>query len=316
MANEKLATDEDVAKAADALMASSDKVTCRAIWSAIGGGSMTTIASSLRRWRDAQAAKPAQPVLRAPLPAVVEDTMRGAVAELWLAAQAECQLLIEAEKAKASEDIAKAVADRDGVIAELETLSVELTAATEGNTALKSQLAELADQAGQAKTQTTKAEQAKEAADARTNELATELAAVRGDLSAERAKRDEAQQARRAVEINLASAAANLARASQQVIDLTARLDVAAGQHAATRAAHAAEVERLTAAHKETVHEQKQRSLEALDRALKANQRLESEAREHVAAAREAAEKIGRLQGELAALKLGGAGAPGAQGRN
>ena len=47
------------------------------------------------------------------------------------------------------------------------------------------------------------------------NEQATELAAVRGDLSAERAKRDEAQQARRAVEVNLASAAADLARASQ-----------------------------------------------------------------------------------------------------
>ena len=168
-------------------------------------------------------------------------------------------------KSATSKDIANMIADRDGVIAELETLSAELTAATEGNTALKSQLAELADQAGQAKTQTAKAEQAKEAADARTNELATELAAVRGDLSAEWAKRDEAQQARRAVEVNQASAAADLARASQQVIDLTARLDAAAGEHAATRAAKTAEVERLTAAHKETVHEQKQRSLEALD---------------------------------------------------
>ena len=95
------------------------------------------------------------------------------------------------------------------------------------------------------------------------NEQATELAAVRGDLSAERAKRDEAQQARRAVEVNLASAAADLARASQQVMDLTARLDAAAGEHAATRAVHTAEVERLTAAHKEIVREQKQRSLEA-----------------------------------------------------
>ena len=61
------------------------------------------------------------------------------------------------------------------------------------------------------------------------NEQATELAAVRGDLSAERAKRNETQQARRAVEVNLASAAADLARASQQVMDLTARLDAAAG---------------------------------------------------------------------------------------
>ena len=49
---------------------------------------------------------------------------------------------------------------------------------------------------------------------------------------------------------------------------------------------------------------------------MKANQRLESEAREHVAAARDAAEKVDRLQGELDALKLVGAGAPGAQGRN
>ena len=48
-------------------------------------------------------------------------------------------------------------------------------------------------------------------------------------------------------------------------MDLTARLDAAASEHAATRAAKTAEVERLTAAHKETVHEQKQRSLEALD---------------------------------------------------
>ena len=156
-------------------------------------------------------------------------------------------------KSATSKDIAKTVADRNSVIAEIETLSAELTAATAGNAALNNQLVELADQAGQAKSQTAKAEQAKEAADACANELATELAAVRSDLSAERAKRDEAQQARRTVEVNLANAAADLARASQQMMDLTACRDAAAaGEHAATRAAHAAEVERLTTAHKET----------------------------------------------------------------
>ena len=127
-----------------------------------------------------------------------------------------------------SKDIAKTVADRNSVIAEIETLSAELTAATAGNAALNNQLVELADQAGQAKNQTAKAEQAKEAADARTNEQATELAAVRGDLSAERAKRDEAQQARRTVEVNLANAAAASRHAVRSIICWLARARSAA----------------------------------------------------------------------------------------
>ena len=51
------------------------------------------------------------------------------------------------------------------------------------------------------------------------------------------------------------------------------------------------------------MHDQKQRSLETIDRLTKASQRLEAEAREHVAAARAAAERAGRVEGEVEVLR-------------
>ena len=50
--NAKLVTDELVAQVAEKLVAAGERVSNRAVWSAIGGGSMTTISAALRRWRD------------------------------------------------------------------------------------------------------------------------------------------------------------------------------------------------------------------------------------------------------------------------
>lgn len=118
---EKVVTDELVATTADRLMVEGGKVTNRMIWTEIGGGSMTTIANALRRWRDAQATKVETPVERAPLPSAVADALHDSTLRLWQAAQAETQKEVEAQKKLADELVAAAEVERDAALNELET---------------------------------------------------------------------------------------------------------------------------------------------------------------------------------------------------
>lgn len=118
---EKVVTDELVAATADRLMLEGGKVTNRLIWTEIGGGSMTTIANALRRWRDAQATKVEAPVERAPLPSAVADALHDATLRLWQVAQAETQKEVEAQKKLADELVAAAEVERDAALNELET---------------------------------------------------------------------------------------------------------------------------------------------------------------------------------------------------
>ena len=75
--NSRIVTDELVAQVAERLAAAGERVSNRAVWSEIGGGSMTTISAALRRWRERQELQPAQHIERAPLP----DAVRAALAD-------------------------------------------------------------------------------------------------------------------------------------------------------------------------------------------------------------------------------------------
>jgi chromosome segregation ATPase len=126
MGIERIVTDAMVFEIADSLAANGEKVTNRAIWSAIGGGSMTTISQALRHWKEQQELQVNQPIERAPLPAAVVDVLHHAAAQLWEAAQAETKAELEQLAQATNARIAEAHAERDDTLAELQATAEEL----------------------------------------------------------------------------------------------------------------------------------------------------------------------------------------------
>ncbi|MDD1606971.1 MAG: DNA-binding protein [Methylococcaceae bacterium] len=137
MALERIVTDSVVFEIADQLTANGEKVTNRAIWSALGGGSMTTVSQALRRWKEQQEIQVSQPIERAPLPAALVDVLHQAAAQLWQAAQAETKSELEQLAQATNARIAEAQSERDDTLAELQTTAEELEQVkAERNTAL------------------------------------------------------------------------------------------------------------------------------------------------------------------------------------
>ncbi len=126
MGIERVVTDDMIFDVADRLAANGEKVTNRAIWSAIGGGSMTTISQALRRWKESQVLQVAQPVERAPLPTAIIDVLHGAAAQLWDAALAETKSELDQLALATNARVAEAQSERDDTLAELQTTAEEL----------------------------------------------------------------------------------------------------------------------------------------------------------------------------------------------
>lgn len=126
MGIERIVTDDMVFDVADQLATNGEKVTNRAIWSAIGGGSMTTISHGLRRWKERQVLQVAQPVERAPLPTAMIDVLHGAAAQLWDAALAETKSELDQLAQATNARVAEAQSERDDILAELQTTAEEL----------------------------------------------------------------------------------------------------------------------------------------------------------------------------------------------
>lgn len=126
MGIERVVTDDMVFEVADQLAANGEKVTNRAIWSAIGGGSMTTISQALRRWKESQVLQVAQPIERAPLPTAIIDVLHGAAAQLWDAALAETKSELDQLALATNARVAEAQGERDDTLAELQTTAEEL----------------------------------------------------------------------------------------------------------------------------------------------------------------------------------------------
>src|SRR5574343_905483 len=123
---EKLVSDERVFEIAEQLTAKGEKVSNRAVWSAIGGGSMTTISHALRRWRENQALQVNQSIERTPLPAAMVEVLHHAAVQLWDAAQTETKAELEQLAQATNARIAEAHSERDEALAELQATAEEL----------------------------------------------------------------------------------------------------------------------------------------------------------------------------------------------
>lgn len=338
MGTERIVTPEALKQAVAALRERGVKESARTVYDELGGGSMTTISNLLREFRKQEAQQQAEPVEPVALPPALDAAMRQSAGEMWKAAQHECAVMVAAVKTQAQNDVAEANAERDTHLGELEGTLRELQDAREKVRELEGTVT--------AQTQELASERmARNTAETRTNELDRHLQELQTDIKAERERRDEAEAGRRAAEQALAACKAETARLTEQASGLTQRLADAgaelvrtrelndqamqdlerrqADELARSRAAgdqslqehqqrHAGELARMEAKHSESLADQKRRSLEAIDKLQKTNQRLEAEATEHNKTAKATAEQIGRLQGELDALKS--AGKPGGKG--
>ena len=329
MGTERIVTPEALKQAVAALRERGIKESARTVYDELGGGSMTTIANLLREFRKLEAQQQTEPAEPVALPPALDAAMRQSAGEMWKAAQHECAVMVAAVKTQAQNDVAEANAERDAHLGELEATTRELEEAREKIRALQDAAATQAQELAGERI-------ARNTAETRTNELDRHLQELQADIKAERARRDEAEAGRRAAEQALGTCQAETARLQEQVSGLTQRLADAgteltrtrelndqalldlerrhADELARTRAAseqsvqeqqrrHSDELGRMEAKHAEVLGDQKRRSLESIDKLQKKNQRLESEATEHVKAAQATAEQIGRLQGELEALK-------------
>lgn len=304
MTSEATITEELIHKAADYLHGLGRRPTndglreVLAEWTKTKGGSYATISPALRSWKERQRAS-AEPIREA-APQPLVDRGGALISELWAGA---LELAM-----------ARLTSERDALTAarkDLEAETAEALALAERREderdvvkqALSSQIEQLTSQLDAARADASAKAERSASQEARADELSRELAAVRSDLSAERARRDEAEAARRSVEVQLSSVAAENARLVQQVADLTSRNQNADTELARTRGEHKTEMDRLMAAHKEALQEQRHRSAETIDRITKTIQRLEADVREHVATAKSAAERAGKMEGELEILR-------------
>lgn len=229
---EKIVTDELVFEIADRLVVEGKSVTHRVIYDEIKqvcgqGGSMTTIAAALRRWKEAQAIKSAQPVERPPLPSAIHEVMLDTVGLLWRAAQIETQAEVDATTIAADARVAEAQAANEDVLVELQVALDEAGVLKEQTTQqgvslaevrqslLDAQLAVSIEKARADATAATADERA-----ARIEDMKTELQTVRAEQ--ERERREFLQQTEQAANTAklLAGAEASAHEMEKQIADL------------------------------------------------------------------------------------------------
>lgn len=190
---EKIVSDALVFETADRLAAEGRKVSNRMVWDQIGGGSMTTIAAALRRWRERQQLKAEQAPERTPLPEAIAAAMHEAVERLWRAAQEETQREIDRLTQAMNGRVAEAHAEREAALAELQTTVEELDALKTRAGALEADLQGARGEAASLRERLTEASRAAEISATkaaenarRADDLGAELARVHAEAKAER----------------------------------------------------------------------------------------------------------------------------------
>ncbi|WP_459203476.1 DNA-binding protein (plasmid) [Ralstonia pseudosolanacearum] len=310
MAGEAIITEELICKAAEQIASEGMRPTNETVrellakWTSTKGGSYATIGPVLRAWKARRKAAEAAEPVREAAPQAVLDKVQGWATDMWgvalelangrLAAEREAldraRQELEAETAEALVLAEKREDERDEARRQAAEQIEQLNVA-------------LAQAQAEGKVQTERAA----AAEARSAELEKRAAELHGDLSAERARRDEADEARRAVEQELAAQRAEVARLTQQAADqvreladadkaidelkgaLRAVQDQARADLAATGAEHAKAQREL--------RDQHEASLEAVRQVME---------RELLAARKEAqgaTAKLERVSGQLDALQ-------------
>jgi chromosome segregation ATPase len=237
MAIERIVTDEAVFLIADQLTANGEKVTNRAIWTAIGGGSMTTISQALRRWKERQEIQVIQPIERASLPAAIVDVLHNAAAQLWEAAQAETKSELEQLAQATNARIAEAQNERDESLAELQSTAEELEQVkTERDTAqaeIDSQAQKLATHTAEITTlraelnaqalATTQAAHRAETAEAARIELLARVEQLTSLLTGEQTARHQAETDANALRSTLSKQTAELEASDRRAADIETR---------------------------------------------------------------------------------------------
>ena len=235
---ERIVTDELVFSIADRLDAEGRKVSNRLVWDQVGGGSMTTIAAALRRWRERQELKAEQPAARPPLPEAMGEVMRDAADRLWKAAQDETRKEIDRLTQAMNERVEEASAERDGALAELQATVEELQAAQARGVAavaagqvahgLRADLASASERAGMAEARAVEITR-------RADDMGLELARVHAAT----------QEQAKAAAADLASVRSELDQARRELVAVSARAQAQQQQHDDIRQKAAAEAHRL-----------------------------------------------------------------------
>lgn len=331
MASEAIITEELICKAAEQLAAEGMRPTNETVrellakWTNTKGGSYATIGPVLRAWKARRKAAESAEPMREAAPQVVLDKVQGWAADMWGAALELANGRLASERESLERVRQELEAETAEALALAEKREDERDEARRQAGELTEQLVGLqADVAAQTERAA--------AGEARAVELEKRAHEVHDDLKAERARRDEAEQARRSVEAELSDQRAVAARVTQQAADLErelaqARADLTSAQEhasaelaavrndlaalrkehaealAAQRVQHDAELGRLKETHQQAMHDQKQRSVEVIGKLETSKQRMEAELDEARKAARDASAQLGRVSGELDALR-------------
>ena len=237
MAIERIVTDETVFEIADQLTTNGEKVTNRAVWSAIGGGSMTTISQALRRWKERQVLQITQPIERTPLPASLVDVLHNAATQLWDAALAETKSELEQLAQATNARIAEAQSERDDTLAELQTTAEELEQVKAERDAAQAEIdskaqqlttrtTELATLQTELNAQTlanTQATHRAETAEAARTELLARVEQLTSLLTGEQTARHQAETDANALRSTLAKQTAELEASDRRAADIETR---------------------------------------------------------------------------------------------
>jgi chromosome segregation ATPase len=237
MGIERIVTDEAVFEIADQLTEKGEKVTNRAIWSAIGGGSMTTISQSLRHWRERQELQVTQPIERTPLPVALVDILHHAASQLWDAALSETKAELEQLAQATNARISEAQNERDDTLAELQATAEELEQVKaerdERQAEIDSQAQQLISNAAEiavlkaelaAQTlATTQAIHRAETAEAARMELLARVEQLTNLLIGEQTARQQAETDANALRLALAKQSAELEASHRHAADLDTR---------------------------------------------------------------------------------------------
>ncbi len=262
MGIERVVTDTMVFEVADQLTAAGEKVTNRAIWTAIGGGSMTTISQALRRWKESQVLQVAQPIERAPLPASIIDVLHAAAAQLWDAALNETKSELDQLAQATNTRVAEAQNERDDTLAELQTTAEELEQVkTERDAGLAeiasrdqklaantTELARLQAELNAQFLATSEATHRAETAEAARAELQARVEQITHLLADEQAARRQAETDANALRADTSKLAADLVASERRATDSEARAaarELATSQEIATIRAERQELQAM-----------------------------------------------------------------------
>ena len=305
-------TFEQVAEAAESLVAIGERPTQLAVRARLGTGSLGTIQRHLGQWR---AAQPLAAASAAPLPAVIARAFQNELAR----AVAEARQELEQRLSVAQQEAEQLARDSEAVQAELDASRAELRAVTSERDALSARVTDFESElehagcdldreraaAASAHAQATELRLANEELRSKLDERSREVATLRTEVR-------EGHETRLALERALGAQQATNVGLSEQIEERKAREDAlsSALAQARERNEHLSERDRLSAAElarRETELLARSEQLEACSQTLQASQMREDALRAQLDSSasreRELVRELSRTQAAFEALQ-------------